>query len=137
MISQEMKEGKIKKMTREMENQGRKGKQNEKIEFSRENATEKSFKEDTKFALIPCQETWYPWMKERKAYRIVLLIVKCNITNEKVNPLMGRLHLYILIRLVLFVTKLCISNKQLQGLAIQVTQFHSSKSATQSRQQQA
>ena len=49
-------------------------------------------------------------MKERKAYRIVLLKVKCNITNEKVNPLMGRLHLYILIGLVLLVTKLCISN---------------------------
>ena len=32
----------------------RKGKEKEKIEFSRENAAEKSFKEDTKFALIPC-----------------------------------------------------------------------------------
>lgn len=37
-------------------------------------------------------------MKERKAYEIVLLIVKCDITNEKIIPLMGLLQVYILLQ---------------------------------------
>lgn len=39
----------------------------EKIIFSLENAAEKSFKEDTKFALIPCYETWHPWKERGKS----------------------------------------------------------------------
>jgi hypothetical protein len=46
----------------EKENMTRKVKiEDEKIIFSQENAAENSFKKDTRFALIPCYETWHPW----------------------------------------------------------------------------
>jgi hypothetical protein len=61
------------KREKEKENWNKKEIESEKIEFSRENAAENSFKADTRFALIPCYETWHPW-KEREKYRKVLCI---------------------------------------------------------------
>ena len=51
-----------------------------------------------------CYETWHPLMKERKACEFFLLMENEMLQYERVDPLMGRLHLYILIGLVLLVT---------------------------------
>jgi hypothetical protein len=49
-------------------------------------------------------------MKERKANKLFVLMENGILQNDEVVPLMGRLQLYILIGLILLVTKLDISN---------------------------